>query len=204
MLALIGNGELGDSSWAKSFLSQCHSLIAVDGGLRHCDQLGLSPDLIVGDFDSVDQKIFLKYSNLPTLTYPTEKDESDLELALAEGMRRTEGEIALVAVTGGRLDHTLSNLQLLARTPGRTRLYTDQETIWAVTGSNQISCKRGETLSLLPIYGPALGVTSQGLKWELKNQTLNEWQISLSNIALSESFSLSIEKGTLLLSLVRL
>lgn len=203
MLALIGNGELGNPNWAKPFLSKCDSLIAVDGGLRHCDQLGLSPDLVVGDFDSVDRELLLKYSNLPTLSYPTDKDESDLELALAEGMKRTEGEIALVAVTGGRLDHTLSNLQLLARTPGRIKLYTDQETIWAVTGRVQIQCKPQQTLSLLPIYGPALGVTSRGLKWELKSQTLNEWQISLSNIALGESFSLSIEQGSLLLSLSR-
>jgi len=197
--ALVANGWLGDSEWAKVELLTYDQIIAVDGGLNHCARLGFTPSQIVGDLDSIGPDLLAQYENVPLATYPTEKDETDLELALGY---LPVGRADLFAAAGGRTDHLLAVLQLLAKEPGRLRLRTPLETSWVIEGDHEIKCPPGQKVSLMPIFEGAKGVTSRGLKWELEEMSLDENQVSLSNVCLGDGFTVSIGEGKLLLSLV--
>lgn len=90
-------------------------MIAVDGGLKGAKELGLVPDVIVGDFDSVDPAVLAFYRKMEHIVWevPAGKDDTDTELALKRAMAMGAGEIVILGATGGRLDHMIGNIQLL-------------------------------------------------------------------------------------------
>ena len=94
-------------------------LIAADGGLRHCLDLGLQPAILIGDLDSIDEGDLaaLKPSDTQILQYPTQKDFTDLELALQQALKLGADEIVIVAALGARWDQTIANLLLPASFP---------------------------------------------------------------------------------------
>ena len=97
-------------------------VIAADGGANWCAAWGWQPDLVIGDMDSLDEAVAvrLQADGVAFVRHPVEKDETDLELALRAAVERGADEIVVAAALGGRIDHTLGNLALLALpTPGR-------------------------------------------------------------------------------------
>ncbi|MEZ4770045.1 MAG: thiamine diphosphokinase [Caldilineales bacterium] len=91
-------------------------VVAADGGANWCAAWGWQPDLVIGDMDSVDVSVArrLQAHGVPFDRHPVEKDETDLELALCAAVERGAEEIVIAAALGGRIDHTLGNLALLA------------------------------------------------------------------------------------------
>jgi len=196
-VAIVANGEIRSLSETQQLLSHYPEVVAVDGGLNYCDSMEIIPNLIIGDLDSVCPKILEKYSNNSILRYPLEKDESDLELAIIELIRRGVPSIALFGVLGKRIDHLLYTLNLLARYPSQLIIFSETETIFCLQKENHIISKQGQTLSLIPLNS-VLGVSTKGLKWEVKNARFNKNFMSLSNICINDSFYVSLESGDLL------
>lgn len=200
-VALVANGELFDLVAMERQIRQCDAVIAVDGGLRYCEAMGIWPDFIIGDFDSVDSALFEKYRDIPHQIFPVDKDHTDLELGIHKALSMNAQSVILFAALGKRADHTLYNLHLLAKLPGKLRIETESETLYAITDQVVISCTPGQTLSLLPLNEKAEGVNSEGLKWELQEAVINKDFMSISNVALSSKVKISIRKGILLLCL---
>lgn len=197
-VALVVNGLLHDPLVEAALCKEHDLLIAVDGGLSHCEAMQLTPDLIVGDFDSAPEELLEKYPGVEKKAYPLEKDQTDLELALELAFAWDPTHITLIAALGGRPDMQLHHLHLLCRYPGKLRIETPQETLFALDGSIQLTTEPNQRLSLLPLNGPATGVTTRGLAWELTDATLNQDFISISNRCLGEKASLSVQSGTLI------
>jgi thiamine pyrophosphokinase len=156
-------------------------VVCADSGLDHAYALGLAPDLVVGDLDSVqpDSLDRAQREGVTVEAYPTDKDATDTELALAAAVR--SGAAAVTLVGGGstdRLDHSLGAIMALAH-PSLAAL-DHVEAWWARThlsvvhGPRQVSLDLLEaaTVSLLPLGGPCEGVTTQGLRWGLTDETL--------------------------------
>ncbi|MEM1282434.1 MAG: thiamine diphosphokinase [Chlamydiota bacterium] len=202
-IALVANSKISNEQLIAPLILRHDVIIAVDGGLNQCDRMEIEPNLIIGDLDSVDQKLMRKYSSIPTKTYPKEKDYSDLELALVENLRETTSVITLFGVLENRLDHALGNLYLLSRFPGRAIIESDHETVHCVSGFKAFQSKPGQEVSCIPFPSPCSGVTTSGLKWEVEDRTLDKTFYSLSNVALGESFNINVEEGTLLCCLLR-
>lgn len=202
-VALIGNGELGSPEIMREQIKKSEKVIAIDGGLRYCEVMGIRPDLIVGDFDSVEPSLLLKYKDVYQCVFPRDKDFTDLELGITKAEEFNPTNIILFGALGGRPDHALYNLNLLGRMPGKLRIETESETLYAITDQVVIDCFPGQTLSLMPIGDSAEGVTSKGLKWELNQATLNTYFMSLSNVALQEKITVNIQNGVLLVVLVK-
>src|SRR5215207_4396003 len=115
-IIIFANGELPDLNKARFLLRQDDYIICADGGTRHALALDVQPDLIVGDMDSTEKEQLQKFrnDNVPLELYPHNKNETDLELAIAHAIKRESKQIIIIAALGGRLDHTLGNLALLA------------------------------------------------------------------------------------------
>jgi thiamine pyrophosphokinase len=181
-------------------------IIAADGGGRHCLALGLTPHLVVGDFDSIDpeQLTLLRQAGAELIRYPTHKDYTDLELALQHARQRGAEQVLVLAALGGRWDQTLANVLLpaahqFADLPIHL-LDGNQEISLVHAGQTQIlQGSPGDTLSLIPLMGDALGVTTHGLEYPLQGETLSFGSTrGVSNVLLGEQARISLEAGLLL------
>lgn len=197
-VALIANGDIHDYHAIKPLVKHHQQIIAVDGGLRHCDAMQITPDLIVGDCDSISADLLKKYAHIPIQRHPCDKDFTDTELAILQADPKKSDRITLFAALGDRTDHSLGNLHLIRRYPHKVFIETESELIFAIKGTTTIECQPGQTISFLPLGGPVTGISSQGLKWELKNASFDQSFMSISNICLSNTVTLSIAVGDLI------
>lgn len=180
-------------------------VIAADGGLDYLREVGIEPDVILGDFDSL--KGARPEGNV--LTYPSEKDDTDMFLALRQAVGRGYRRIEIYGGLGGkRLDHTLANLQMLVWAAHRNihaRLL-GKDTVVSAISDGQISFPASAKgyLSVFAVGGQAEGVDLTGLKYELSNHILtDEFPLGVSNEFIGRESTVSVRKGTLILVEVR-
>ena len=205
LVIVVADGEPGPGDAA--LLGKADLLIAADGGARWVEAQGSRPDLIVGDLDSVDAATLERLVSAGSRVerHPTEKDESDTELALAAAVAAGADRIVLLgALRGNRLDHELANLLLLLdpRFASRDlRIICGPTQVRAMGRgtSLEIEATIGETVSLLPIGGDAIGVTTRGLRYPLAGGTLTlGGSRGLSNVVTETPASVRLEGGSLL------
>jgi thiamine pyrophosphokinase len=197
-IAAICNGPIENIAKIKEKIKKFSTLIAVDGGINHCSKLGIRPDLIVGDFDSADPTFLKDFGDIPEKRYPKDKDKTDLEIALELIFHANIEAISIFGALGGRTDHTLGNLILLSRYPGKVFLETDNERLFVIDQQAEIATYPSQLISLIPLNGPVTGIDTENLKWELKNGTLDKQFIGISNEALGQRIMISVKEGDLL------
>jgi len=203
-IILFANGELPAPEKFRSMLIEDDFLVAVDGGLGHLTRLGLQPDLIIGDLDSADDQAvqLLRKKGVEVRKYPVEKDETDLEIALLAVIKMKPETIWVAAALGNRLDQTLGNIFLLAHPElagVNIRMVDGQREVFLIRKSADVTGKEGQRLSLLPLNGPAKGITTAGLKYSLKDETLYPHRTrGISNRMTGENARISLESGLLL------
>ena len=200
------NGVLDEASRAAltARLQPDDWLVAVDGGLRHARALGRAPHVLIGDLDSVTETDieWVSAAGGRVLRYPPEKDETDLELAL--DLARAEGyrTILLAGALGGRVDHLLGNLSLLAHPALEgldVRIIQPDGEIFLIRGEREIEGRAGNVISLLPLFGVARGVRTQGLQYPLRDEDLLPYRTrGISNVMLGSRAAVSLESGLLL------
>ena len=176
-------------------------ILAADGGYRHCQAAGLQPDLLLGDFDSLETLP----PGLETRTFPPEKDDTDTMLAVKAGLELGFRTFHLYGGTGGRMDHTLANLQTLgylARQGARGYLY-DQHTVFTVLWNDRLTLpQRAEGIfSVFCLGGEATGVSIRGGQYPLDRGTLSPFfPLGVSNHFQGQPVEVSVEDGCLLVS----
>lgn len=180
-------------------------VVAADGGSRCADLLGLRIDALIGDLDSLDasQADALQASGVPVERRPAGKDETDLELALIYAVRAGAGRIAVIGALGGRLDMTLANVLLLTHPAlhhARIELWHAAQTAWLMRPPGaDLNGEAGDTLSLIPLGGPADGVTTHGLQYALHDETLVFGPArGVSNVLTGTSARVDLRTGLLL------
>ncbi len=201
-VAIVANGQF-DPELAPA-LASYDWILAADGGLNHLDALKIKPHFIIGDFDSVSDELLNSYPESKLYRYPLDKDKSDVELAIEIALTLTDQEIHLYGATGLRVDHELSNLMLLRRYPRQLKVVTKHEVLFAFEGKLVLECQPKQTLSFMPIYGAAEGVSSKGLRWEINQATLDCHFLSLSNETVGDRFEVEVKRGLLLCCLYKL
>ena len=179
-------------------------LIAADGGLRHCLDLGLQPAILIGDMDSIDDGNLaaLEPSDTQILRYPTQKDFTDLELALQHALKLGADEIVIVAALGARWDQTIANLLLPASFPSvKIRLLDGSQEIHYIRAGEKLEIhgRPGDMVSLIPLAGMASGVITEHLEYTLQGGELSFGSTrGISNVLLEETGTISINGGLLL------
>ena len=199
---IFANGQL-----TRPILLQPDDLvIAADGGTHHCLGLGIRPQVVIGDLDSVreDELEELSASGTEIIIYPERKDFTDLELALRHALELGAEEALVLGGLGARWDQTLANL-LLPVAPGLERLRIRiadgaQEMLLLRAGEAlALPGEVGDTVSLLPLGGPAQGICTQGLEYPLRGETLEFGSTrGISNVIIELPARLSFENGLLL------
>ena len=176
-------------------------VIAADAGYRVCRQEDVVPDLLLGDFDSMDQPA--DFANVCRV--PVEKDDTDTMLAVKTGLERGCREFFLYGGTGGkRLDHTVANFQTLLyirRQGGRGYLY-DNEFLWTALEDESISISKEVEWGLLSVFclgDRAEGVDETGVQYPLKDAELTAgFPLGVSNHILAPTARVAVRKGALL------
>lgn len=176
---IFANGVIPDTSWFEPYLPRALAVIAADGGIRYPLAAGLLPDLLVGDLDSLPDGVSESMAEweMEVIRYSRDKDETDLELALLLAARRfPEARLYILGGFGGRLDHTLANILLLAHPllVGHPVFFLSEgELAWLIASESEILGEPGDTVSLIPLGGPAHVAETAGLRWALIDETLD-------------------------------
>ena len=173
-------------------------VIAADGGLRHTEKLGLTPDAVLGDFDS------LGFCPEGANVFPVEKDDTDAMLAVRLGLERGCGEFLLYgSLDGPRLDHTVANFQTLQflADHGAAGYLIGNTTMVTVVKNGKITFPAGlsGTISVFCMGPDAVGVTEKGLFYGLENASLTSgFPLGVSNHFTGEAAEISVKNGSLL------
>jgi thiamine pyrophosphokinase len=203
-LWIFVNGEVNDLQRLREFLQPGDVFIAADGGYRYLEQLGLVPVRVVGDLDSLppEQVNLLEGQGVIIERYPVEKDETDLELALLRAMAEGFKVIRIAGALGGRFDQSLGNLFLLSKNEFShldLRMEDGVEEVFLIRDEGLILGLPGDTVSLLPLGGPARGISTQGLKYVLNDEVLFPDQSrGISNVMLSNQTRVTLQDGILI------
>lgn len=187
---IIGNGEIRDYTYIKTFLKPDDFIICADGGLRHVKGLGVDADIAIGDFDS-----YTKSDKIESIVYPSHKNLTDGEIAVDYAIENGYSEILLLAMTGSRLDHTFTNIFQLSKR-GNITLIDDDNEIHIVKNSIIIEGQKGKTLSIIPVFSDLIGVTVTGVYYPLDNETLYFGEgRGNSNVIVDDLCTISVKGG---------
>lgn len=183
-------------------------VVAADSGVEQAARLGLRVDVAVGDFDSVDPAALAEAeaAGAEVERHPTAKDLTDAALALDAAVARGARRLLVVGGEGGRLDHLLANVLLLASDAYAdvevTALGTGGARLHVVRSRRRVEGEPGELVSLLPVHGPAHGVRTDGLRYPLHGETLHAGTSrGVSNELLAGTAEVAVDDGVLLVVL---
>ncbi len=202
---IVAHGDVDPRD--RAHLGGADLIVAADGGALALERWNFVPHAIVGDLDSLGMDRALEYGaqGVTVVPFSTEKDESDLELAVAHAIQAKADDIVLLGILGGaRFDHELANTLLLAADDygGRKmRAVHGDVTVRALHGSGQLELEGapGDLVTLLAVRGDAEGVRTDRLRYPLAGETLRFGAArGLSNIVVSESATVACDRGVLL------
>lgn len=201
---IFANGELANSQEARSLLQPDTLVIAADGGTHHVLATGVTPDIIIGDLDSLSPGTLarMKAAGVQIARFSPRKNETDLELALLHAAREGATEIVILAALGGRLDQTLANVLLLALPELKgidVRIVEGTQEAFLIQGEATIDGSPGDTVSLIPLGGNAEGMTTDGLEWPLDEEVLRFGPArGVSNVLTAPQAHVRVRRGVLL------
>jgi len=203
---IIANGQLREHKAFTATLQKGDLLIAADGGGRHFLDLSITPDIVVGDMDSLhpEELEALTAQGAHIIEHARRKDETDLELAVHEAIRAGAKDILIFGALGKRWDMTLANVLLPADTAFRgTRISLidgHQRVMLLQPGeTHRLKGSPGDTLSLIPLAGDVTGITTHNLEYPLSQESLHVGSPrGVSNVFQAETVSIHMESGLLL------
>ena len=198
-IVVFANGEQSKKPPLEEFTELADLIVAADGGVNKALDSDISPDLIIGDMDSVLEKSknTLQKSKFLADKNPQKTDlEKTIEFCLAEGAT----SIDILCANGGRVDHALANLSILVRfgKNARIRIIDDLFETELITDEIQLKEPIGTIVSLVSI-GSCQGVTTTGLRWNLNEASFEFSTQGIHNEIASDIATIKVETGNMLL-----
>lgn len=203
---VVCGGEIRDYSWFRekiSGLNPCR-IICADVGARHCLKIDVSPEVIIGDLDSLDPETEKSLTGMGTriLSYPPQKDETDTQLALQYALSLEPEEISIFGALGGRIDHTLANMSILKIALDHgvpARLVDEWCEILIIRDRCVLEGEEGQTVSLFPFSSAVTGITLRGFAYPLENDAMEIGRpYGISNLLVANQGVITIADGLLL------
>ncbi|MCX8129016.1 MAG: thiamine diphosphokinase [Clostridia bacterium] len=202
---IVCNGCIRDYSYYEKYFSEAEFVIGVDGGAMHLRKFGIQPDLMLGDFDSINEEDMGFFRGIGTeiMTFPAEKDMTDTELALNVAVDRGYKKILIIGGLGTRADHSLSNIFLLKHLHEKNIkgvIVDEHNEIVLIDGKIELRREKNVKVTLIPLSEKVEGVTTKGLYYPLDEATIemgSTWGVS--NEFADDIAEVTIKKGLMLI-----
>lgn len=200
---IVGGGEAPSKILLERYIDEDSIIIAADGGANALSMYNITPNYLLGDFDSIEGEVYEKLcSNSETTRFPREKDDTDSKIAFEKAIKLGAKEIIFLGCTGKRIDHFMANLCVLHEGLKRSincYIVDEYNEIFLIDKSSTIYGKSGEVFSLFSYGEDTKGLTLIGAKYPLNNFNLSQVNnLTVSNEFLSEEVSIIFSNGCLL------
>ena len=200
---IFGASRIEDYSFYEKIDFSKSFIICADGGTKHLKRLNIIPDILIGDFDSSSD--FNDYKD--RITYPKEKDDTDLGLAINYASQNGFKECVAIGCLGNRLDHTYANISLLkyAFEKGvNLELIDDKTKVFLINGKKEILKENFNYISIFPFENSVKGINLTGFKYPLNKATLSsDYPLGISNEITEDKGIIDIEDGNLIVMMVK-
>ena len=195
-IVILANGELPAHKKPISIIKNAGTIICTDGAINNAIALGRSPQVVIGDMDSISSNPIpdgVKYIKF------TDQNSTDLEKTLDWCLSNDISAVTLLGLTGKREDHTISNFAIMADYVDKLNLLsvTDYHEIQAISKFQEFNCIPKSTVSIITISGKPI-VSTEGLQYPLKNEPFQNSGKGISNISKEEKFNLKVYGGVVL------
>lgn len=203
-VVILGGGTIYDYTLMQTYIHSNAYIICADSGVRHARQMNIIPNMILGDFDSVEPNLFQEYKQLgiPIIDYPPEKDKTDSHLALEYALSLNPKEIILLGYTGSRLDHTIANihtLQIPLTKKTDACILNETNKVFLVDESKEIKNDFGKYVSFIPLAADAKVSAVKGVKYPIYNKLMRQMDsLGVSNELTQESCILQVHEGIII------
>lgn len=197
---LFTGGAAPEYKYIKKEIKEADIIVAADSGFDTAVKMGVKPDIVIGDMDSINHlDILEKYPPDRVLCFSEDKDKTDTELGLIYLQKNKYDEIVLIGGGGGRMDHFLGIVFLFDKDFSPAIWYTHSTRMQKITGRIQVPSMKGKTVSFFPAGKSQCRMKSEGLKWPLDNLLWSRGDMGLSNIATEDPFCIEVLEGNLLM-----
>lgn len=189
---VIADGDFILNERIKALLDSSQRIVCADGGANHLTDTGYSPDLIIGDMDSILPATVKKFNKIEIIE-DTDENATDIMKAIEHELSQGIDEIVLLGATGQRIDHSVANLSLLKRYDQLTRLTLLDDFAETVFINKELTFEAeiGRKISLM-VLGGSSWVTTKGLKWELDGELQSFGPFGISNHVAEPSVSIKV------------
>ena len=200
---IIANGNI-DNNILHTILKPNDTIICCDGGSKYLFEEGIIPHYIIGDLDSSIPQIiqFFETKNVVFKKFNSKKDETDMELCIDFAISLGTNEIIILGAIGTRIDHTLTNINLLMKAEDanvKATIVDNNNEIQIIINNITITGKKGDLVSLIPISTYVEGIDTTGLEYKIKNATMTIGKsLGVSNVMTSNLATVNIKSGYLL------
>lgn len=194
-ILIVANGTIKNRNFYKKIIKKANIIIAADGGADNCIKLGVSPNYIIGDLDSISNKAEEKFKKI--IIHDINQNTTDLEKAIALAKKLGCKSLTIIGAIGSRIDHTLSNIITLFKTKIPSRIIDESNEIFAVEKKIEIKGKKGDVVSIIPV-SRVEGLTYDGLKWNVKNKNVDSGWTGTSNIMTGSKATISLKSGKII------
>lgn len=197
---ILANGKSTSKRVIDFVKSKGYSIIiCADGGANSAFKLGLVPDFIIGDLDSIKPEVLKFYSDKSTIIHIKKQIDTDVEKCLKFAIKKKFTDVVLIGVTGDRLDHTIGNLSIVLKFYDKIqcKIIADNSFLLPTNKSITLRSKIGETISIFG-FNKKTKITSFGLKYPLKNSSLPFGEKeSTSNEASKDTVNILVKGGVI-------
>ena len=194
---IIVNGEINDYDFYKNYIREDDFIICADGGIKHLNAIGKTPDVFVGDFDSCNANELCE--GIEIYKHNPQKNDTDTKLAIDIAFENGYGNVEILGGLGGRVDHLLANVFLLKyihENGGTGKIVDEKNTIVLLTDKVILEKEDNAFVSVVPISSTLNGVTNKGLIYPLNDYTMHFGTTrGISNEFADDFAQISIDTG---------
>lgn len=201
---IVSNGTIENYDFYKNILRNMDLIVCADGGAKHLINLGILPDIVVGDLDSIDDidKEFFCSKNIDFIKFPVNKDATDTELATDIVLSQNPKSITYIGTLGSRMDHTLANINLLKKSLDKgiqAKIVNEKNEIYLIDRQIDLENNGNEFVSIIPVSSSVKGITLEGLKFSLDDIEIPFGStLGISNKFIEKKAKIKIKEGLLL------
>ena len=201
---IICGGSVENPQYLKRYIKDIDIVICADKGGFYAKKMGILPDLLLGDMDSIPSDVLEEYknNNVDMEVFPSEKDMTDSEIAIWRAVSLGCTQLVIMGAVGSRMDHSIANVFILKKLLEKgvnATIVNENNEIMLIKDKVELKACEGYHLSLIPLTQKVVGITTKGLKYSLNDGELEIGKsIGVSNEFEQEVAQITIKDGLLL------